>query len=272
MDEVSKEIGLSTELAPILVITLFLVIVAIGIIMLVLLYQKKQIQNSREKEQLKVLFEKEILESKLEIQEQTFKNISQEIHDNIGQVLILARLTVNAMECNDQNNLKERIGNTNELLGKALQDLRNLSKSLNAENIAEIGLVKSIANEVELIKKTGKYNVNLKLEEISFALSHQHEVIVFRIFQEILNNIIKHSNATEINVEMAGLADRLVLQVADNGQGFDPFAEKKEAQPGSGIRNMKNRASMIGAHLSLTSEVGNGTVITMTLPKKNETT
>ena len=87
----------------------------------------------REKEQLKVDFEKQILESKLEIQEQTFRNISQEIHDNIGQVLSLAKLTINTMDVNDTTILKTKIDNSKSLVGKAIEDLRNLSRNLNTE-------------------------------------------------------------------------------------------------------------------------------------------
>ena len=162
---------MNPELTPILVITLFLVIVAIGIIMLVLLYQKRQLQNVKEKEQLKTAFEKEMLESKLEIQEQTFKNISQEIHDNIGQQLIFAKLTMNTIDYSDQTAIKEKIDRTTRLITKALHDLRNLSKSLNADNISELGLIKAIEIEVDVVAKTGKYTVVFNKEEAVFNLS-----------------------------------------------------------------------------------------------------
>src|SRR3954451_17379772 len=131
MDKLSQEPTLISGPTPILIITLFLLIVAIGIIMLVLVYQKKQLQYLREEEQLKVAFEKEILESKLEIQEQTLKNISQEIHGNIGQMLSLAKLTINTMDCREPKMLQEKISDAKQLISKSIQDLRDLSKSLN---------------------------------------------------------------------------------------------------------------------------------------------
>ena len=94
-----------------------MLIVATGIVLLVLVYQKKQLQYLREKEQLKISFDKEILESKLDIQEQTFKNLSQEIHDNIGQVFSLAKINVNTMDCDDVDGLREKI-NTCKLLSR----------------------------------------------------------------------------------------------------------------------------------------------------------
>ena len=100
--DISQKVTLLVSLVTsIFIVTMFLIIVSTGIIMLVLVYQKKQLQYLREKEQLKVTFEKEILGSKLEIQEQTLKNVSQEIHDNIGQVLSLAKLNINTMSSDD---------------------------------------------------------------------------------------------------------------------------------------------------------------------------
>jgi two-component system, NarL family, sensor kinase len=261
---------LNPELTPILVITLFLVIVAIGIVMLVLLYQQKQMQNIKEKEQLKALFEKEILESKLEIQEQTFKNISQEIHDNIGQQLIFAKLTMNTIDLNGQTEIKEKIDSTNHLITRALQDLRNLSKSLNADNIADLGLVKAIENEIEIIKRTGKYVMIFNKEDTASNLSSQQELILFRIFQETLNNIVKHSSASEIFVEIKNSDEGFVLQVKDNGNGFDTseMEEKGTGKKGLGIRNMKNRTQLIGGDFTLTTGKGIGTSIKISLPYK----
>src|SRR3984885_1089355 len=179
----------------IFIITALLLIVAIGIIMLVLVYQKKQVQYFREKEQLKVTFEKEILESKLEIQEQTLKNISQEIHDNIGQVLSLAKLHINTMNCNEPISLQDKINDSRNLIGKAIQDLRDLSKSLNTDYVNELGLIRSVEYELELIQKTGSYEIQLDIEAKPYRLEEQQELIFFRIVQEALHNIIRHAKA-----------------------------------------------------------------------------
>ena len=261
---------MSTDLTPILVITLFLLIVAIAIVLLVVIYQKKQIQGIREKEQLKVLFEKEILESKLEIQEQTFKNISQEIHDNIGQELILAKLTISTMNYSDTLEVQEKLESTGQLLGKAIQDLRHLSKSLNADYISELGLAKAIENEIDTLKKTGRFHASFQKPGTAHLLSHQHEVLLFRIFQELLNNIIKHSNATNIVVAIEGSEDEFIFRMSDNGDGFNVFEmdERSIEASGSGLKNMKNRSKMMGAGFQLDSEEGKGTNVRITLPLK----
>ncbi|MDQ6845318.1 MAG: ATP-binding protein [Bacteroidota bacterium] len=270
MDKILQEAAITPELATIFLFTIFLLIVAIGIVVLVLVYQKKQLQYLGDKEQLRVKFDKEILESKLEIQEQTFKNISKEIHDNIGQILSLAKITINTMDCDDKQMLGEKINTASELVSQAIQDLRDLSRSLNADAIAEMGLLKSIEYELELIKKSGRYQTNLIKEGAHQRLSHKHELILFRIFQETLNNVLKHSKASEINMKINYNSTNFIMHISDNGIGFDPSSmlnkDNTVKSASGGITNITNRAGLIGADFRIISEEGKGTTVTIDLP------
>ncbi len=269
MDKISHMAAISPEFTAIVLSTIFLLIVATGIVVLVLVYQKKQLQYFSEREQLKTKFDKEILESKLDIQEQIFKNISQEIHDNIGQILSLAKITINTMDVKEYDPLREKITASTELIGKAITDLRNLSMSLNADSILEMGLIKSIQFELDLIKKTGKYNTNLIVEGIPYDLTQQQELVLFRIFQETLHNALKHSKASQINMNVSYNSANFIMLVSDDGIGFNTTAiYSKKAGTSSGLRNIKNRAGVIGADIKINSEEGNGTNIVITLPHK----
>lgn len=253
---------------PIFIITAFLVIVAIGIIVLVLVYQKRQLQYIGEKKQLKASFEKEILESKLEIQEQTLKNISQEIHDNIGQVLSLVKLNINTMDGNDPLQLQNKITDSRDLITKAIQDLRNLSRSLNTDYIVDSGLTKALEYELDMIKKTGVYEVVFETEGQPYRLQNQQELILFRIVQEALNNILKHATATLIEVKILFAPELFILKIRDNGVGFDAsqLENNEHGQFGLGIKNMNNRARIINSRFELTSTLEKGTSITLALP------
>src|SRR3954465_10865734 len=99
--------------------------------------------HEKEMYDLKARYERTLFESQLEIQEQTFRNISQEIHDNIGQVLSLAKLNLNTMHVGDPDNSKDKISNTTELLTKAIKDLRDLSRLLHPDYLQEMGLENS---------------------------------------------------------------------------------------------------------------------------------
>ncbi|MEO6914571.1 MAG: ATP-binding protein [Chitinophagaceae bacterium] len=248
--------------------SVFLLIVAVGIILLVFIYQKRQLIYVREKEQLKVDFEKQILESKLEIQEQTFKNISQEIHDNIGQVLSLAKLTINTMNIEDTDTLPAKIDSSKQLISKAIEDLRNLSRNLNTDYITDLGLAVSIENEIRLLKNAATYQVDTVVTGEVYRLHHQQELIIFRIFQEVLQNIIRHSQASVIVVSFLYTPGIFSLQVSDNGKGFDinTLEQTENITPGIGVRNMRYRANLIAAEFTINSNLGKGTMIEIMLP------
>src|SRR6478672_13341252 len=114
---------------------------------------KRRTIHEKEMYDLKAQYERTILQSQLEIQEQTFRNISQEIHDNIGQVLSLAKLNLNTIP---HEGSTDKILLTEELLGKAINDLRDLSKSLHPEKISDIGLVNATRHELFIFQKASK--------------------------------------------------------------------------------------------------------------------
>ncbi len=245
-------------------------ILAVALVFFVTLFQKRKLKQQSEVIKMKENFTQELLQAQLEIQEQTLKNISQEIHDNIGQVLSLTKLNLNRMDVDKTEDLKEKIKDSKDLVSKAIHDLRDLSKSLNTDNIAAMGLLRAISYELEMIRKTG-FQTLLEVSGNEIKMEPQKELILFRIVQETLNNIIKHAEAKTITVIMAYNPDKLELQVKDDGRGVDlsPLNEKAEGDFGLGIRNMHNRAKLIGADFNMNSRIGFGTTISLTVPINN---
>ncbi len=217
-------------------------------------------RNLHQKEMfdMKAEYEQTIFKAQLEIQEQTFKNISQEIHDNIGQVLSLAKLNLNVIP---KNEASEKIGLTEELLTKAISDLRDLSKSLSAEKIVDTGLEIALAHEMVIIEKAAK---NIRTEfhynNEPVLLSREQIIITFRIIQELLQNILKHAGATNIKLDLLGSENATTLLLEDNGIGFDA-AKLDESKTGIGLKNIKQRCKLIGANYTLESKPGNGTFV-----------
>ncbi len=204
--------------------------------------------------------------TKFEIEEQTKKEISQEIHDNICQELGLAKLNINTMAGNSPELLQEKITNSAGLITDAIQALRDLSRTLNTDNIIKVGLIESIENQLKVLSKAGDYETGLELRGQAYHISDQHTLILFRIFQEVLNNIIKHSKANAVKVKIFYHADYFQLKIIDNGQGFEISTLNQIKQQGLGIWNMKNRANIIGAEFDIDSTPGIGTTITLRLP------
>ena len=212
-------------------------------------------------------FEQELLKTQLEIQEQTLKNISQEIHDNIGQVLSLAKLHLATFEIGAPEMMKQKVDGSKELITKAIQDLRSLSKSLDTDAISAIGLYQAAKNELENIEKAGFHQTHLVLDGALYKLEANVELILFRVFQEVLNNIIKHAAAKNITVQFNYQSQSLTLKISDDGTGFDLtwVNENSSNQFGLGLKNMHNRAKIVNADFLMESRIGEGTTVTITL-------
>jgi two-component system, NarL family, sensor kinase len=243
-------------------ITSVIAVLLLGLFILLLaaLYSRKQQKNKTERLKMQTQFQQALLQTQLEIQEQTLKTISQEIHDNIGQVLSLAKLNLNTLQPGEETKLID----TKNLVSKAINDLRDLSRSLYGNKIAELGLVEAVDNELKILQNSGQFTTSLKIIGNSYKLEPQKEMVVFRIVQECLNNIIKHSKAQNITVMMEFDSVHLRLTVTDDGVGFDTNA-LPETRPGIGLKSMQTRAALIGGMVSLSSAQNKGTTVTVSI-------
>ena len=228
------------------------------IILLATLYSRKQQKNKIEKLKMKTQFDQELLRTQLEIQEQTLKTISEEIHDNVGQVLSLAKLNLNTFE----NNTQQKLQDTKNLISKAINDLRDLSRSMHGDRIAELGLHQSLADELQILENSGEFKTHLQITGETYKLLPQKEMVLFRIVQEALNNCIKYSKAKNISIGLDYGKENFSLTVTDDGIGFDTHVKT-----GIGLKSMQNRATLIGGEFSIQSSPGKGTIIIIKLTK-----
>ncbi len=241
--------------------TIVLLLALATIISLLFFYQNRQVRNKNEIRLVKEHYEREILKTRLEMRERTLKSISQEIHDNVGQVLSLANLILSSLELEDNDTLKEKIENVMQLVSKSINDLRNISKMMDPENIARQGLSACLQFELSLLEKTGAFVTRFEQVGEEVQIESSKLLLIYRIIQETINNVIKHSKATKLDL-IIGFGDSLVISIQDDGIGYDP---KSDSQ-GSGMRNMKSRAELISGKIGVESKFGLGTKITLEVP------
>jgi len=129
-------------------------------------------------EELKASHENAMLQSQLEIQEQTFQNISQEIHDNIGQKLTLAKLHLNTLDMEDAANALLQIQDSVKMIGETINDLSDISRSLSSEIILNNGFIKALEFEVNQLNKTRLYNIKLSVTGDSIFMEAQKELLL----------------------------------------------------------------------------------------------
>ena len=249
-------------------ITFLIVFFLLGlfIVLLATLYSKKQQKNKMEKMRMQSEYSEALLHAQIEIQENTLKNISQEIHDNIGQVLTLAKLNLGTMTSAEPN-LQDKLQITKQLVGQAIIDLRDLSRSFNTDHIAAIGFQAAIEYELGLIHRSAGIETSLNANGQAFRVEPQKELILFRIVQEALNNTLKHAAARSIKVEILFHQGKLHLLIKDDGKGFIVNEARQDGSKsgGLGLRNMQNRAKLIGAAYEWKSQPGAGTTVTISL-------
>lgn len=257
---------MDTKIIIVIGAAIFALFVVGFLFLFILLYQKKSIAFTTERQLMETKFEQELLRTQLEIQEHTLKNISQEIHDNIGQTLSLVKLNLNTIDFEKQHALPQKLDNSKELVSKAIADLRSLSKTLHTDAILSAGLLKAIEFELGVIEKAGVYQTSLQVKGSPVSLQAQKELILFRIVQEAINNIIKHAKASRIAIKMEVENSHLLLSIEDNGCGFERPPVDADISAGIGLRSMQNRVQLINGNFNIDSKPSKGTHIQITVP------
>lgn len=205
------------------------------------------------------------MRSEIEVEEQTFQKISCEIHDNIALTLSLSKIYLHDIDFSDQTDANDKINLSICLIKKTMDDLNNLSRSLNAGAIQKFGLSAAVEQLVNDVSRTELFNITLNVKGAG-RLQADDELIVFRMIQEVLNNIIRHAAATDVIVWMDFEKSNLRIRICDNGTGFDT---SQTNVPGTGLSNLRKRAQIINAALQIESTLNVGTAIKIIVPISN---
>lgn len=233
------------------------------IIIFFVVFQKRKNKLIYDKIKQQQAFEEEISNTQIEIQEQTLKNIGQELHDNIGQLLSVANMQLSIMTTSVDETIREQFSETKNVVKDSLREVRALSKSLNSDVIANKGFQESVQNEIDRLNRLQILKASLTVEGDSDLFKNQKDsIILFRILQEFLSNTVKYASAENFSVTIHYNIDKLILKAIDDGKGFN----FKTVENGSGLINMKNRAELINANFSLNSIEGKGTEMKVVYP------
>jgi len=258
---------MSEEIVSLIVyVSLLIVILVTFGILFFLAYQKRKNQLLIEKEEQKRQFEEELAKTQNEIQEQTLKNISWELHDNVGQLLSVAKMQLNMLHVDLPEAQQKKLSEASEILGKGLSEMRELSRTLNTDYVSNLGLQDSLEAEVSRFKRMNFLQIEYNFKGETIPIDKKDEIIIFRIFQECFSNCIKYSKATVLNIQVHFREKELYVSAVDNGVGFD----QNEKSKGSGLMNMRKRAELIGGELSIISEKDQGVSVTLTYPYKSK--
>jgi len=239
-------------LIPVITGTLLFGLLTVFIIFFILLYRRTRVKLHIERERIK----QELLRVENEVKEQTLINVSRELHDNLGQIASLIKINLNMISKNLSKEDLEHVSESLQLIQRLITDIRSLSSSLNGERLKNIGWLNAVSEDVKRINALGDIKIELKSQGES-KFSKQKEVVVYRIVQEILNNMLKHAKAYTANLTIDCQNDFVHIHYQDNGIGFDV----NKGVSGQGLHNIKQRCELISAELQLESIPNLGTEI-----------
>jgi signal transduction histidine kinase len=248
---------MSAIILAIVTATLVILLLIVGIAFSFSLIKRQKERQIMELTETKLNFEKEIRLVETEVTEQVLSHVASELHDNIGQMLTAMHIQIENQTL-DFPETEKAYTPLKKYLTNVTQQVRSLSKSLNNDFIFQAGLVKSIQAEVNRLNELRRFDVQLETDTEEVSLQKDQELMVFRIFQEISQNALKHSRAKNLWVNIKEKPNTFELEIKDDGVGFDVI-EIEKTSDGSGLKNIIKRADLAGLTCDLKSEIGRGT-------------
>jgi signal transduction histidine kinase len=238
-------------------------IAPLSLIIYIMQYNNRKKRHEQEKELLKTNFENELLKSQIEVKEQTMQTIAGNLHDNIGQLLSLTVVTLSTIDPESPAGVSKKVKSVSELTKRAIKEVRQLSRLIYGQEIIRMGLAEAIAFELDYLKNAGLHAITFDSNYQPREEYQDKEIILFRIFQEILNNAVRHAEATAIDVTIRQNDQGLAVTIKDNGKGFNE-EEVVNEKKGMGLFNIRRRVAFIGGDITIT--VQNGTEIKIVIP------
>jgi two-component system NarL family sensor kinase len=237
---------------------IFLTIAATSILILLLIAgitiaffisSRQRAKQLMEVTQLKLSYEQELRKVEAEVSEQMMEEFAREIHDNIGQQLTAMHIQIENQKL-DHPSLVAGLKPVEIYLTEVTQQLRLLSRTLNTDYIGQIGLISAIQLEIERLINLRKVEVNWHIAQGNLILEKSQELMLFRIFQEIIQNLLRHAAAKSVSILFSPRGEQFELSVEDDGKGFI-LESMLESPQASGLKNIIKRAKLAGIACSI---------------------
>lgn len=251
-------------LATLLPLSLVIFIIVLGVLLLNQQFNKKLFQQKLEAEELKIRNQHELLRASIQAQEDERKRIARDLHDELGAALSMARMQLVQLE--QTTSPKEvpiqKLENTREIIEIALSSMRRISHELIPPQLEHFGLLQTLASvrtQVELLETIHIHLVcNADFPRLPIAM----ELGMYRICLELINNTLKHAQATTIEIELTANEKGIQLDYSDNGIGF----QNEEIEHGLGHKNIEARVNSLNGACIFTNKPENGMHARVSLP------
>lgn len=241
-----------------------ILMIALGLFILMSIFRYRSWQFARHKSLMD-----EYTQKLLQAQEMERGRIAAEIHDNFGQQLLIIKnwAAYCLLKTPKNSKIREQISQIDEIAEQTLNDIRNMAKTLSPYHLEKAGFTNTAKFMVKQIAESSKIDFQTEIDQVDGILPKESEINLYRILQEVVNNIVKHSKATQAKVLLKLDGNSLKLTVKDNGIGFNQN-ELGDKEFGLGINGIKDRARMLNGILMLNSTLSQGTEVTLEISLK----
>jgi len=245
-----------------------MLLLAVAIVLFMVFYQKKMAQEQVKRQQLELDYQTKMLRATLESQEMERRKLASDLHDSIGGMLSAIRMGISTIGRSLPN--PASIDQTKKMLDDTIASVRQISRELVPATLEKFGLTQALKELCERVHDTSLVTINFHEDGRLPMMQKTEELMIFRIVQELVNNAIKHAQASQITVSV-GFRNRFYVSVQDDGIGFDIDAQRNDRTPGKGLGlySIENRAKQLGLNLVF-DPPNKGSKITLVFPETHE--
>jgi signal transduction histidine kinase len=225
---------------------------------------KKDKEEIQRNQHLYIDATKAVAQAVVDAQEKERAEIGYELHDNVNQILSTARVFLDLAR-NDEKERLNLVARSSANITNAINEIRRISRSLVPASLNDLGLILSVEDLVNSIQLTKAMKVEFYHSgDIETAVSEKGKLMLFRIIQEQITNVMKHADAGQLVIELIVDSGAISLSITDNGKGFD--METAKAKKGVGLHNIANRTALFNGTMNIVTSPGNGCKLNIIIP------
>jgi len=252
--------------------TLGMLVLVIGLIMFIIFHQRKVIRYQQKLQEMEIEQQKMMLTASIKLQEEERQRLAADLHDDAGPLLATARLYLNENLVNqDKSSQLQSIFQARQIIDDTIQLIRNISHSLMPPTLKNFGLESAINDLFQKISGSGAINASSRFHDYRDRLKPEKELVVFRIVQELVNNILKHSNSSFIHLTQNTHGEKFYLRIHHDGRGLvqADFEKLNKSNIGLGLKNISSRLRVVQGNINFEKDISQTYYkITMELPKE----
>jgi two-component system, NarL family, sensor kinase len=251
--------------------TLGMLVLTIGLILFIIFHQRKVIRYQTKLQQMENEQQKVLLNASIRLQEEERQRIAADLHDDAGPLLATARLYLNENLVNqDKSSQLQAIYQARQILDDTIQLIRNISHSLMPPTLKNFGLESAVNDLFQKISGSGSINASSRFHDYKERLKPEKELIVFRVIQELINNILKHSSASFIHLTQNSHGDKFFLRMHHDGRGIvqSDFDKLNKSNIGLGLKNISSRLKVVHGSINFEKDISQTYYkVTIEIPK-----